>query len=73
MGIGTSFLWRDALPHQPVQIRKKTLESGNLLSASGSWISASFIALICLKHPTGMDPTAYTSYVLDPHYKADLL
>ena len=36
-------------------------------------ITPSFIVLICLKHPTGMAPTAYTSHVLDPHYKAVLL
>ena len=39
MGIGASFWWWDALPHQPVGIREETLESGNLFS--GSWISAS--------------------------------
>ena len=41
MGIGTRFGGRvpTALPHQPVRIREKTLESGNLFS--GSWISAS--------------------------------
>ena len=38
-GFGTSFWWWDAIPHQPVGIREKTLESGNLFS--GSWISAS--------------------------------
>ena len=32
-------LFLDALPHQPVQIREETLESGNLFS--DSWISAS--------------------------------
>ena len=30
MGIGESFWWQDALPHQPAWIRKETLESGNL-------------------------------------------
>ena len=39
MGIGASFWWWDALPHQPAGIREETLESGNLFS--GSWFSAS--------------------------------
>ena len=39
MGIGASFWWQDALPHQPVWIREETLESGNPFSSS--WISAS--------------------------------
>jgi hypothetical protein len=34
MGIGASFWWWDALPHQPVGIREETLESENLFSGS---------------------------------------
>ena len=34
IGIGASFWWWDALPHQSVRIREETLESGNLFSGS---------------------------------------
>ena len=34
MGIGASFWWRDALPHQPVRKREETLEFENLFSDS---------------------------------------
>ena len=44
--VEASFSWRDALPHQPVRIRKESLESGNLFS--GSWISASVPPILLL-------------------------
>ena len=45
--VGASFWWCDALLHQPVGIREKTLESGNLSVFSGSWISASVPPYFC--------------------------
>ena len=45
MGIGASLWWQDALPHhQPVRIRKESLESENLFS--GSWIPTSVPPLL---------------------------
>ena len=53
MGIGASFWWRDALPHQPVRIREETLESGNIFS--GGWISTSvWIRLNVYQQPTSL-------------------